>query len=98
MSDALDITSKPSGTLLVNGRNPFNDETITISDATILSQASVDNGDGSATVTITALADGTATITVAPGTEDAGFSEGSDDVTVTTTVVTPPTPLTVTLA
>ena len=95
MADTLD-TATPRN-LLVNGRNPFADETITISDSTILSTASVDNGDGSSTVTVTGLLDGTSTITVAPGTEDTGFSEGSDDITVTTTVVTPPTPLTVSL-
>jgi hypothetical protein len=93
VSDTLD-TATPRK-LLVDGRTPFADETITVSDATILSVAAADaNGD----VFVTGLADGTATITVAPGSEDAGFSAGSDDITVTTTVVTPPTPLTVSLA
>ena len=94
MSDTLD-TATPRN-LLVNGRNPFPDEQISVSDSTIL-QVGTPNADG--TVTITGLADGTATITVNPGTEsdDAGFGPGSDDITVTTTVVTPPTPLTVSL-
>ena len=94
MSDTLD-TATPR-TLLVQGRNPFADEAITISDSTILSTASVDNGDGSVTVTVTGLLDGLSTISVAPGTEDAGFSAGTDDITVTTTVAQ--TPLTVSLA
>ena len=92
MADTLD-TATPRN-LLVNGRNPFADEVITVSDSSIL-QVGTPNADGS--VTITALAVGEATITVAPGSEDAGFSEGSDDITTTTTVVTPPTPLTVSL-
>ena len=94
MSDTLD-TSAPRN-LLVNGRNPFPDEVITVSDQNVLS-VGAPNADG--TVTVTGLADGTATITVAPGAEaeDAGFAAGSDDITVTTTVVVPPTPLTVSL-
>jgi len=96
MADTLDTVAKPTGTLLVQGRNPFADETITISDPSIISTTSVDNGDGTVTVTVTGLVDGLSTITVDPGAEDAGFSAGSDDITVTTTV--PPTPLTVTLA
>ena len=44
---------------------------------------------------VTGLADGTATITVAPGTEDDNRTAGSDDITVITSV--PPTPLVVSL-
>jgi len=94
MADTLD-TATPRN-LLVNGRNPFADEVITVSDSSIL-QIGTPNADGS--VTVTGLSDGTATITVVPGSEsdDTGFGPGSDDITVTTTVVTPPTPLTVSL-
>lgn len=95
MSDTLD-TATPRA-LLVNGRNPFADEVITVSDASILQVGTV-NADG--TILITGLADGTATVTVAPGAEadDAGFGSGSDDITVSTTVVVPPSPLIVSLA
>lgn len=90
MSDTLDTGS--TKTLLVDGRNPFADEVITVSDQNVLGV--VTNSDGS--VSITGLADGTATITVAPGSEDVNKTAGSDDVTVATAV--PPTPLAVTLA
>jgi hypothetical protein len=90
MADTLD-TATPRK-LLVDGRAPFADEVITVSDSTILSVAAADaNGD----VFVTGLADGTATISVAPGSEDTGQSAGSDDITVTTTA--PATPLAVTL-
>ena len=90
MSDALD-TATPR-LLLVDGRNPFADETITVSDATIL-QVGTPNADG--TVLVTGLLAGTATITVTPGSEDTNRTAGSDDITVST--ATPPTPLAVTL-
>ena len=91
MADTLDTATPRS--LLVNGRNPTADEVITVSDPSVL-QVGTPNADGS--VTVTGLLDGEATISVAPGAGDAGFSEGSDDVTVSTVVVT--TPLVVTLA
>lgn len=91
MSDTIDTTAAPRK-LLVNGRSPFADEVISVSDPTILSVAAPDaNGD----VFVTGLADGTAIITVEPGSEDTNSSAGSDDITVTTPV--PPTPLVVTL-
>ena len=93
MADTLDTVSRPTASLLVNGRNPFADEVITVSDSSIL-QVGTPNADGS--ITITALADGEATITVAAGSEDAGYTDGTDDVTVTTTVAL--IPLTVSLA
>ncbi len=91
MSDTLD-TSAPRR-LLVDSRDPFADEAISVSDASILSVAPPD---GNGQVFVTGLADGVATITVAPGTEDLLRLPGSDDVTVTTAA--PPTPLVVTLA
>jgi hypothetical protein len=93
MSDTLDIATPRN--LLVDGRNPFADEVITVSDPTILSVAAP-AADG--TVSVTGLLAGTATISVAPGSEDGTETAGSDDITVTGTVVTPPTALSVTLA
>jgi hypothetical protein len=90
MADTLD-TATPRK-LLVDGRQPTADEAITVSDDTILSVAAPDaNGD----VFVTGTADGTATITVAPGAADTNRTDGSDDITVTTAVA--PTPLAVTL-
>ncbi len=91
MADTLETTTPRR--LLVDGRDPFADEAITVSDPAILSVAAPDaNGQ----VFVTGIADGTATITVAPGSEDANRTAGTDDVTVTTPV--PPTPLVVSLA
>ena len=94
MADTLD-TATPRK-VLVDGRQPFADEVITSSDTTILTITAADaNGD----VFATGVADGAATISVAPGTEDVNKSAGSDDITVSTAVViVPPTPLAVTLA
>ena len=90
MSDTLD-TATPRR-LLVDGRDPFADEAITVSDDTILSVAAPDaNGQ----TFVTGVADGQATITVSPGAEAVNRSEGSDDIVVSTFV--PPTPLAVTL-
>ena len=100
MSDTLD-TATPRNLLIDSGdgrgaRNPDADEAIAVSDSTVL-QVGTPNADGS--VSVTGLTDGFATITVAPGAADTNSSAGSDDITVTTTVVTPPqTPLTVSLA
>ena len=91
MSDTLDTTASPRR-LLVDGRDPFADETITVSDPAILAVAAPD---GNGQTFVTGLADGLATITVAPGGEDVNRLPGSDDVTVTTTI--PATPLVVTL-
>lgn len=90
MSDTLD-TATPRR-LLVDGRDPSADEAISVSDSSILSVAAADvNGQ----VFVTGLTDGSATISVEPGADDANRSTGSDDITVTTFV--PPTPLAVTL-
>lgn len=78
--------------LLVDGRNPTADETITVSDEAILSVAAPDD---TGAVFVTGLADGTATITVSPGAEDVNRLEGTDDITVATAVA--PTPLVVSL-
>ncbi len=91
MADTIDTGS--SKKLLVDGRNPFADEVISVSDGSVLSVAAPD-ADGN--VLVTALADGTATITVSPGSEDTNRTAGSDDVTASTPVL--PTPLEVTLA
>ncbi len=90
MSDLIDTGS--SKKLLVDGRNPFADEVISVSDGAVLSVAAAD-ADGN--VLVTALADGTATITVSPGSEDTNRTAGSDDVTASTPVA--PTPLAVSL-
>lgn len=90
MADTLD-TATPRR-LLVDGRNPFADEAISVSDPAVLSVAAPDD---QGNVFVTGVADGTATITVEPGAEDINRSAGSDDITVTTFV--PPTPLAVTL-
>lgn len=88
MADTIDPTAAPRR-LLVDGRDPFADEAISVSDDTILTVAAPDaNGQ----VFVTGLADGTATVTVAPGSEDTNRTAGSDDITVAT-----PTPLVVTL-
>ncbi len=80
--------------LLVDGRNPFADEVITTS-----GNITVADPDADGNVFVSA-ADGavdqdTATVTVAPGSEDTGRSEGSDDITIG--VPAAPTPLAVTL-
>ena len=92
VADTLDTLTRPTALLKVDGRDPFADEAITVSDPAILSVAL--QGDG--TTLVTALADGVATITVATGSEDVNRTAGSDDVTVATTA--PATPLVVTLA
>lgn len=92
MSDTIDITTAASRPLLVDGRNPFPDEVITVSDDAILSVGAADDA---GVVLVTGLADGTATITVDPGSEDADRLSGSDDITVITSI--PPTPLVVSL-
>ena len=100
MADTLD-TATPRNLLVDSGdgrgaRNPDADEAIAVSDSTILAVAAAAS-DGS--VTVSGLLDGSATITVSPGAADANSSAGSDDITVSTAVVTPPqTPLTVSLA
>ena len=100
MADTLD-TATPRNLLVDSGdgrgpRNPDADEAIAVSDSTILSVAAA-AADGS--VSVSGLLDGTATITVSPGAADTNNTAGTDDVTVTTSVVTPPqTPLTVSLA
>ena len=73
--------------LLVDGRDPFADETISVSDPSILLIAPPD---GNGQVFGTALADGVATVTVEPGSEDANRTAGTDDVTVTLPVVATP--------
>lgn len=91
MADTIDTTAAPRR-LLVDGRDPFADETIDINDSSVLSVSAPDeNGQ----VFVTGLSDGVATITVSPGSEDVNRTAGTDDVTVTTTV--PPSPLVVTL-
>lgn len=89
MSDTLEVGA--TKVLLVDGRAPFADESITVSDTSILSVAAPD---GNGNVLVTGVAAGTATISVAPGSEDVNRIAGSDDVTVTV----PPTPLLVSLA
>ena len=92
MADTLDIGTPRD--LLVQGRNPFADETITEDSAgSIISIAAADS---TGAVVVTGVANGTATITVQPGSEDSGFSSGTDTITVATIV--PQTPLTVSLA
>lgn len=92
MADTLDIGTPRD--LLVNGRNPFVDETITEDSAG--SVISIAAADSTGAVVVTGVANGTATITVQPGSEDSGFSAGTDLITVATIV--PQTPLTVSLA
>jgi hypothetical protein len=88
MADTLEIGSPRL--LLVDGRNPFADEAVSVSDPAVLSVAL--QGDG--TTLVSGLAAGTATITVTPGSEDVNRLPGSDDVTVSEAA----TPLVVTLA
>ena len=80
--------------ILVDGRNPFADEVITIGPDLVLAPAD-ENG-----VVLVSVADGIAdgatdTITVDPGSEDVNRLAGSDDITISVPVV--PTPLIVTL-
>jgi uncharacterized protein YjdB len=90
VSDTLEVGTPRK--VLVDGRQPFTDETITSSDESIVTIAAADgNGD----VFATAVSDGTATITATPGAEDVNRTAGTDDVTVSTPVA--PTPLAVTL-
>ena len=94
MSDTL-VLGTPRR-LLVDGRDPFADETITVSDPAVLVVAPPD-GNGQ---TFVSVADGAAdgaldTITVAPGSEDVNRTAGSDDITISVPVVA--TPLVVTL-
>ena len=91
MADTLD-TATPRK-ILVDGRQPFADEAISVSDTAILTIAAADaNGD----VFVSGRSvDGFATITVQPGAADVNRSAGTDDITVSTFVA--PTPLAVTL-
>ena len=91
MSDTL-VAGTPRR-LLVNGRDPFADETITV--GANLTVAAPD-GNGQTFVSVAdGVADGaTDTISVAPGAEDAGFTAGSDDITIS--VPAAPVPLAVT--
>ena len=80
--------------ILVDGRNPFADEVITVGPDLVVA-APDENG-----VILVSVADGVAdastdTITVAPGAEDVNRTEGTDDITISVPVV--PTPLVVTL-
>ena len=80
--------------ILVDGRNPFADETITAGLDLVIA-APDENG-----VVLVSVADGVAdastdTITVAPGAEDVNRTAGSDDITISVPVVA--TPLVVTL-
>ena len=80
--------------ILVDGRNPFADEVITVGPDLIVAPAD-ENG-----VVLVSVADGVAdastdTITVDPGSEDVNRTAGSDDITISVPVV--PTPLVVTL-
>ena len=81
--------------LLVDGRDPFADEAISVSDPSILSIAAPD---GNGQVFGTALADGAVTVTVDVGSEDTNRTAGTDDVTVALVVVVAPTPLLVSFA
>lgn len=90
MADTLETTTPRL--LKVDGRDPSADESIAVSDPTILSFATQPDG----TVLVTGLLDGVATITVAPGAADVNRLPGTDDITVITPV--PPTPLVVSLA
>jgi hypothetical protein len=92
MSDTLVFgTPRP---ILVDGRNPFADEVITVGPDLVVAPAD-ENG-----VVLVSVADGVAdastdTITVDPGSEDVNRTAGSDDITISVPVV--PTPLVVTL-
>ena len=81
--------------LLVDGRNPFADETISV-DGLNIDLAAAD-ADGNVFVSVADGApDGTVTtITVSPGSEDTNRTAGSDDITISVPVVS--TPLAVTL-
>ena len=92
MADTLVLgTPRP---ILVDGRNPFADEVITVGPDLVVA-APDENG-----VVLVSVADGVAdastdTITVDPGSEDVNRLAGSDDITISVPVV--PTPLIVTL-
>ena len=80
--------------ILVDGRNPFADEVITVGPDLVVA-APDENG-----VVLVSVADGVAdaavdTITVDPGSEDVNRLPGSDDITIS--VPAPATPLVVTL-
>jgi hypothetical protein len=95
MADTLD-TTQPPRRLLVDGRDPFADETVTTDDPSgALLTIDTTSSPGQTLVVGTAGANGSATITVTPGSEDTNRTAGSDIITVTTPA--PPTPLVVTL-
>jgi sugar lactone lactonase YvrE len=79
--------------LLVDGRNPFADETINASGVDVAAP----DADGNVFVSAqTDAVDGaTGVITVDPGSEDVNRTQGSDDITISVPVVA--TPLAVTL-
>ena len=80
--------------LLVDGRDPFADEAISVG-ADLVVAAPDANGQIFVSVA-DGVADGsTDTITVAPGSEDVNRTAGSDDITISVPVVA--TPLVVTL-
>jgi hypothetical protein len=79
MTDTLDVAAKASRRLLVDGRDVAADEAVTVSDSSIFTVAAPDaNGQ----TIVTGIADGTATVNVAPGAADANRTAGSDDITV----------------
>jgi hypothetical protein len=73
--------------LLVDGRDPFADETVNVSDSSLLSIAAPD-ADGK--VFGTAIANGAVSVTVDPGAADVNRTQGSDDVTISLPAVTTP--------
>lgn len=82
--------------ILVNGRDPFADETITV-DASLVLDTTTTSG-RTAVSAASGVSDGTlSTITVAPGSssEDPNAAPGTDDITISVPVAS--TPLAVTL-
>ena len=92
MADTL--TAGTPRRLLVQGRDPFADEAITVGSNLVVAAP---DANGQVFVSVAdGVADGASDIvSVAPGAEDAGFSAGEDDITISVPV--PLTPLTVTL-
>jgi hypothetical protein len=81
--------------LLVDGRDPFADETITSDGALVTVAAPDGNGQVFVSVVDGATDGATTSITVDPGSEDTNRTSGSDDITISVPVAA--TPLAVTL-
>jgi uncharacterized protein YjdB len=92
MADTIEVGA--TKLLKVEGRDPFADETATEDSGDVIITIGAAAADG--TVSVTGITEGTANITVQPGSEDGARTAGTDTVTVVAAADT--SPLNVSLA